>query len=493
MDTIGDHPELHQWFDPGNQVSRPGYPCQGSTLMTPRARRVTIPGVDTRPEHAAADGAVQAAEPTTADGTPPAAAEPATADGAAPAEPATEVQRLRRPRSDRVVAGVAVGVAEHLGVPVLWVRAVFAALAGLGGAGVLVYGLLWAFVPEGPGSGDRPSPKERQQALGLVALGAGLALASAALGGTWSSWITAPLGVALVGAAVVWREADETQRQRWRSGAGAVFGGGRIALLRVLAGAGLVVTGIAVFLLGQVNLGQVQFGLLAVLATLVGVAVLTVPWWLRLMRALGDERRARIRTTERAEIAAHLHDSVLQTLALIQQQPDSSREVRRLARGQERELRTWLYGPQGYGRAHRDITAPAQLSDALSAAAGEVEDTYAVSVQTVMVGDCPADEAMAPLVQAGREAIVNAAKHAGVAEISVYAEVEPAEVTVFVRDRGAGFDPDAVGDDRHGLADSIRGRMERHGGTVRLRSTPGEGTEVQLAMPRPQSGEEQRA
>ncbi len=448
--------------------------------MTPRARRVTISGVSTRPQRVAETGPAPHAAP---------------ADQQAPDPRPGGVQRLQRPRSGRVVAGVAVGVAEHLGVPVLWVRAVFAVLAGLGGAGVLAYGLLWAFVPEGPATGARPSAAQQQQALGLAALGLGLALASALLGGSWSSWVTGPLGVVLVGAAVVWREADETQRRRWRTGAaGAAFGGGRIALLRVLAGVGLVAAGIAVFLLGQVNLGQVQFGLLAVLATLVGVAVLTVPWWLRLVRALGEERRERIRTAERAEIAAHLHDSVLQTLALIQQQSDSGREVRRLARGQERELRTWLYGPQGYGqRAGDGDTTPAQLSAALSAAAGEVEDGYAVSVQTVVVGDCPVDEAMTPMVAASREAIVNAAKHAGVAEISVYAEVEPTQVTVFVRDRGAGFDPDTVGGDRHGLAGSVRGRMERNGGTVRLRTAPGEGTEVQLAMPRPQPAEEQRS
>src|SRR5262249_8281998 len=138
---------------------------------------------------------------------------------------------------------------------------------------------------------------------------------------------------------------------RWRNGAGVVLGGGRMGLLRVLAGIALVTTGIAVFLLNQAHLGQARFALLAAAATLVGVVVLTVPWWVRLMSALGEERRARIRTEERAEIAAHLHDSVLQTLALIQQQSDSAREVRRLARGQERELRAWLYGPHGYGRA----------------------------------------------------------------------------------------------------------------------------------------------
>ncbi len=402
---------------------------------------------------------------------------------------------LRRHRSGRVIAGVSSGIAEHLGVPVLWVRVLFAVLAGLGGAGLVGYALLWAFVPATEaGAGRLSTAREQQQAVGLVALGAGLALAGAALGTTWGGWVTGPLGIALIGAAVVWREADASQRTRWRSGAGVVIGGGRMALLRVLAGIALVTTGIAVFLLNQGNLGELRFALLAAAATLVGVAVLTVPWWLRLMRALSEERRARIRTEERAEIAAHLHDSVLQTLALIQQQSDSAREVRRLARGQERELRSWLYGPHGYGRPTPNGagggTAVAALAATLHAAAGEVEDTYAVSVQIVVVGDCPLEEPLTALMQASREAMVNAAKHAGVAEVSVYAEVEPGQVHVFIRDRGIGFDPAAVADDRHGLADSIRGRMERHGGTVTLRTAPGAGTEIQLAIARRTGGEE---
>jgi signal transduction histidine kinase len=407
---------------------------------------------------------------------------------------------LSRHRSDRVIAGVSSGIAEHLNVPVLWVRVVFVVLAGLGGAGLLGYALLWMYLPATEAAPRRPSTaRDRQQAVGLVLLGGGLAMAGAALGTTWGGWVTGPLGVALIGAGVVWREADASQRTRWRSGAGAVFGGGRMALLRVLAGIVLVASGIAVFLVNQANLGQARFALLAAAATLVGVAVLTVPWWLRMMRALGEERRARIRTEERAEIAAHLHDSVLQTLALIQQQSDSAREVRRLARGQERELRAWLYGPQGYGRAHinraqtngatNGAAVPA-FAAALHTAAGEVEDTYAVSMHVVVVGDCALEEPLPALVQASREAMVNAAKHAGVAEVSVYAEVEPNQVHVFVRDRGAGFEPAAVAADRHGLADSIHGRMERHGGTVTLRTAPGEGTEIQLAIARRKGGEE---
>ena len=395
--------------------------------------------------------------------------------------PAPETaRRMHRRRSARLMAGVAGGVADHLGVDVLWVRAAFVALTAVSGAGVVAYGLLWVFVRQEDPSVTRDAPaRERQQALGLAALGVGIGLASSALGSSTLGWVVGPLGVVAAGAAVVWREADGTQRRRPGPG-------WPTTLLRVVAGVLFVAAGIAVFLLGNLDLSQVQFGLLAAVVTLAGVAVLTVPWWLRLVRDLGEERRVRIRESERAEIAAHLHDSVLQTLALIQRQSDSPREVARLARGQERELRNWLYGPGGYHRpGGRGAPAlGAGLADALATAAGEVEDTYAVTVSPVVVGgDRPLDDDLRALVLATREAMVNAAKHAGVDEVSVYVEVEPDEVNVFVRDRGAGFDPDAVPDDRHGLADSVRGRMDRHGGTVRLRTRPGEGTEVHLRLP----------
>lgn len=402
--------------------------------------------------------------------------------------------KMYRRRSGRAVAGVAGGLADHLGVKIVWVRLAFALLAGLGGFGMLAYALLWVFVPQQASEETAPkeSAKERQQAMGLLALGAGLAVFGAAISGVFTGWVGIPVAATLVGAAVVWREADESQRRRWKVGArsgvaGVVLGGGGwSATVRVLAGGALVAVGIGAVVLSSGSLSQVQFALLAVVATLIGVAVLTVPFWLRLVRDLGEERRARIRTDERAEIAAHLHDSVLQTLALIQKQADQPREVARLARGQERELRGWLYGPSGYGKpAERadDDADVGRLAEALAAACGEVEDTFAISVQQVVVGDAELDEPLAALVQAAREAIVNAAKHAGVEEVSVYAEVEPTTVTVFVRDRGKGFDPDVVPDDRHGLADSIRGRMERNGGSCRLRTAPGEGTEVQLGMP----------
>ncbi|GGS23674.1 histidine kinase [Actinokineospora fastidiosa] len=388
--------------------------------------------------------------------------------------------RLQRRRTGRALGGVAGGLADHLGMPVLWVRMAFTIGAALGGAGVLAYGLFWIFAPQQPA--DAPtrevSGRERQQAIGLLALGLGLTIGAWGLSSAVNGWVAGGIGVTLVGAALVWREADQSQRRRAK---GAVLGGGGpAAVVRVLSGSALVAAGIAIFLLTSMGLGQVQFTLLAVVAALVGVALLTVPWWLRLVRDLGEERRARIRTEERAEIAAHLHDSVLQTLALIQKQAESPREVLRLARGQERQLRTWLYSPSGYGK----VAEAEALSDVLARAAGEVEDTFAISVQSVVVGDCLLDEGLHAVVSAAREAMVNAAKHAGVGEVSVYAEVEPEQVTVFVRDRGKGFDPDTVPEDRHGLADSIHGRMERNGGRVRLRTTPGEGTEVELQMPR---------
>ncbi|MFB9907140.1 PspC domain-containing protein [Allokutzneria oryzae] len=421
-----------------------------------------------------------------------------------------EAPKLFRRRRGKIVAGVAGGVADHIGIDVLWVRIGFTVLSGMLGAGALAYALLWIFVPQQKRwGGVEDSPKQRQQAIGVITVGVGLSIAVLSINNSINPLLAGAVAVSLVGAGLVWREADDAQRRRWRDGArsgitGVVLGtGGWSGTTRVLAGVALVVAGLAVFLSNSAGIGQVQFVLLAVITTLIGVAVLTVPWWVRLVRDLNEERRVRIRTEERAEIAAHLHDSVLQTLALIQKQADTAREVRRLARGQERQLRSWLYGPSGYGARTRNdaddedgTTGPgfstvpgSTLTEAVPAACGEVEDTFAITVQQVVVGDCPVDEKIGALVQAAREAMVNAAKHAGVGEVSVYAEVEEDRVHVFVRDRGKGFDPATVPGDRHGLADSIHGRMERHGGSVRLRTALGEGTELQLIMPRSPSKE----
>jgi len=248
-------------------------------------------------------------------------------------------------------------------------------------------------------------------------------------------------------------------------------------------GVGLAMAGILVLVTRGESVSAVWDALLAAIAVLVGALIIAAPWALRLWGDLRREQVAAARATERADIAAHLHDSVLQTLALIQRQAGDSREVQRLARSQERQLRTWLYGPAGYASAGDKPAPPSStLAASLGEVAGEVEDTYAISVTPVIVGDVPMNQHLAALVAAAREAMVNAAKHAGVQEVSVYAEVEDGTASVFVRDRGSGFDPSDVGADRRGLVDSIRGRMERHGGSATVRSHPGEGTEVELTV-----------
>ena len=420
---------------------------------------------------------------------------PATGSDAPPPPPATGrftpegLPRLTRRTEGSIVGGVAGGIADHLNVPVLWVRSTFALLAMVGGAGVLAYALLWIFVPQRPAAEhdeDRPhNPVERRQAYGVAAVGVALLIVATALGfGQVLTLVLGPLGLAAIGAAFIWREADDARRARWRRTAAGIVGPSTGSWWRLVGGCLLVVGGLSVFAIDQLEFTAVRSALIAVVLTLVGVAIITIPWWLRLVRDLGDERRGRIQERERAEIAAHLHDSVLQTLALIQRQAGDCREVQRLARSQERQLRTWLYGPAGYASAgDAPPTASGSLAVSLAEVAGEIEDAYAIAVTPVIVGDLPMDQHLAALVAAAREAMVNAAKHAQVEEISVYAEVEDGTASVFVRDRGVGFDVAAVGTDRRGLAESIRGRMERHGGTASVRSQPGDGTEVELTVP----------
>ncbi len=382
-------------------------------------------------------------------------------------------RRLERATSGRALGGVAAGVAEHLRLSPLVVRLAFVLLALSGGAGVVMYAALWVLVPQRPDGREprRSRGGDRVQLLALAALGVGGLLALQVLG--LSSPAVVPLLVVGGGVALVWRQADDASRARWRTV------GGRGALV-VVGGAALVVVGIVGFLATRGELQQAREGLLSTVAVVVGLAVLSGPWWLRMTADLREERRARIRVQERAELAAHVHDSVLQTLALIRKAADDPREVSRLARTQERELRTWLYAPAG-----TDAPADVTLASALEQAAAEVEEDHGVAVEVVTVGDCPTGPRVSALVAAAREALVNAAKHAGVETVQVYAEVSGERIEVFVKDRGSGFDPAAVPGDRYGLAQSVVGRMERHGGRAVVRTAPGQGTEVRLEVPRP--------
>jgi signal transduction histidine kinase len=232
----------------------------------------------------------------------------------------------------------------------------------------------------------------------------------------------------------------------------------------------------AVFLATNTSLAAAGNMLLAVIVAVGGLALLAGPWIWRMGRELVEERSSRVRSEARAEMAAHLHDSVLQTLALIQR-AKAPREMVSLARTQERELRAWLYG-------RAPALAGVRLRDAIDSMAGRIERQHQVNVEAVVVGDAELDLRLRGLVNACAEAVANAARHSGGTAISVYVEVEEDTISAFVRDQGSGFDPDIVPPDRRGIADSIIGRMERRGGTARVHSSPGAGTEVVLQLPR---------
>ncbi len=400
----------------------------------------------------------------------------------AASSPSTSAQlptpRLMRRDGGRVIAGVAGGIADHLGVDAFRVRVVFMVLAALAGAGVLAYGLLWFFCPPGRDTAP-PGPGERRQAYGLALVGlVAMSVVGFATSGTPAAYLV-PFVFVVIGASLVWREFDTSHSTP------------RTPLLtwtRFIGGALLVIGGLVVIVLaGDRSFGGLSTTLLAVVATLIGVVLLTVPLWMRMWRALNEERAARIRNAEREEIASHLHDSVLQTLALIQKQAGRPEEVARLARSQERELRGWLFGD------------PAQRAGSLSASlqevGAEVEDHYGIEVDVITVGDLrPEDEPAAQrrrwaaLVAATREALINAAKHSGERKVDVYGEVTDDQVEVFVRDRGIGFDPELVDGDRHGITRSITARMHRADGEATIDSAPGRGTNVRLVMPRESGG-----
>lgn len=404
-------------------------------------------------------------------------------------------RKLYRSADGRMLGGVARGLAGHLGLPVAWVRCLFIVLFLSEGLGSLLYAVFWIVVPLGVGGVDGPRgffetapdgarrlrKPDKGQIFALVALviSAGVFVANVERSGSAGRYIWPTL---LIGAGVVlvWRQVDNARRARWME-----VGRRRrlLQLARGFAGVALVGMGLTVFMVVRGSAAQLGNVLTAAIAVLSGVALLAGPWLIRMTQDLSEERQMRIRAQERAEVAAHVHDSVLHALTLIQRNADDPGEVRRLARSQERELRNWLYNPEGTGKDEDD--EPETLAEAVKRAAAEVEDKHGVPLEVVVVGDCPLDEKLTAQMQAAREAMVNAAKYGGEGgAVQVYAEVEGRTVFVSVRDRGPGFDLDSVPDDRMGVRESIIGRMQRNGGTARLRSVPGGGTEVELEMER---------
>jgi signal transduction histidine kinase len=387
---------------------------------------------------------------------------------------------VRRDPANGVIAGVCAGFAARVGMDPLLLRIGFLATLVAGGVGVPLYAVAWFLIPaEGP---ERPVVARLLSRRDTWLVGAGLGclvLAAILLLRQWGLWffsdrIVWPLVLAAAGGGLIWRQSQAPARPLQEPGRSPRLP--RPAANRAGVGVALVVGGALVFLYLNNALAPAKDVLLPVVVILMAAAIILAPWWLRLARGLAAERAERIRSQERAEVAAHLHDSVLQTLALVQRRADDPREVAALARRQERELRAWLNNS-------RPVGATDTLAAALEAAATEVEGDHGVPIEVVTVGDAPLDDRAAALVAAAREALVNASKFAGPEPIALYAEVADGRAEVFVRDRGPGFDPSATPDDRRGVRESIVGRMERHGGRASVHSTPGQGTEVELVMP----------
>jgi signal transduction histidine kinase len=354
--------------------------------------------------------------------------------------------RIVRAEGAGALGGVAAGIAKSLGVDATLVRLTFAFLALAGGAGVVGYAGAWlALAPE---HGPQPSARRRLAGLLLLALAGLLALRGLGLSD-----------------AVLWPAA--------LAGAGILVARGQTG---PRAFVGLLLVAVAVFVFVDRNAGD--SGRDAALdSSAVAIALLLVlgPWAWRLAAERDAERTAGIRQEERSEMAARVHDSVLQTLALVQREAGDPRRVATLARRQERELRAWLYPEPG--------RTGGGLAAAIDAAAVEVEELHGVPVEVVRTGDAPLDERVEALALAAREAMANAAEHSGADEVSLFVDVGEDELAIYVRDRGAGFDPDSLPAGSHGIAESIRGRMARVGGTATLASSA-EGTEVELRLRR---------
>lgn len=400
---------------------------------------------------------------------------------------------LRRADDGAMIAGVAQGLAAHLGLSPNTVRLAFVILALFSGAGALAYGVLWVLVPRATGPalpagletatrrGMRPAAaRPARPDDGVLIAGAVIAVGLLWLfvsGGALPSRLFWPAVIGGAGVVTIWLQVDEhvamrddARRGLWQR---ITRGGGTMSVLRLVGGLVLVGLGVSWILATQIGLTQLPGVLGASGVLLAGVIVVAAPWLYQQRARVRQADAARLREAARADMAAHLHDSVLQTLALIQRQADDPAAVAQLARKQERELRTWLYG---------ETARAASLRSALREIVVDVEGRFPVDVELVCVGDADVDSRVEALVRAVGEAVTNAAKHSGAPRIDVYAEAEEGHVEVFVRDRGKGFDPDVVPPGRMGVRESIMARMERHGGTASIRSEPGHGTEVRVEI-----------
>lgn len=366
----------------------------------------------------------------------------------------SETIRFARSENNRVFSGVAGGLAARVGVDAIFVRLALILLTVNFGVGILVYFALHAVASEDIDDvGSRPITDRHNLGLALLVLAILCGLRAA---GVWigDAVMIPAILVAAGSTAILVRKGRDS--------------------IRVGAGSAAVSTGVGVFLAEHNTATGDGRTLLAVAATIIGMALIFGPWTLRLARQAMEERRSAVRNQERAEMGAHLHDSVLQTLAMIQRADSPDRMVQ-LARQQERDLRSWLHG--------RPQDENATVESTLEALADRIDSDFQVVVNVVVVGDTTLTEELRPLVAATQEAVTNAARHSGATAIHVFVEIGAAKATSLVRDEGNGFDLDAIDDDRQGIRESIRGRMQRHGGDAKIISTIGSGTEVELSLP----------
>jgi signal transduction histidine kinase len=398
---------------------------------------------------------------------------------------------LRRERDGKLAGGVLAGLSAKTGVDVTALRVGLVVVTLLtSGLGAAAYVVAWLLLPvAGQSSNIASRAMTDKRGIGMVALLASvlgvLLIVASALKAGWLNAPAWPIIISVCGMVLIWRNADPDEQAMLRRLAEPVMGpaSGRTRermWLRVLITAFLLGVGLVILLSGHrhANLLAPVGGILLILA---GSTVALGPWWLRIARDLVAERQARIRAEERADMAARVHDSVLQTLALIQRRATEPQQVVQLARMQERELRAWLFDDQAPGSIKGEgVTLAAGIRQIQQ----DVEAQHGIEIDAVTVGDCDLDEDLEAMLAAAREATVNAAKWSGSDTVSLFAEVEPEAVSLFVRDRGCGFDPEAIPGDRKGLAESVRARMARRGGSAVIRSAAGQGTEVTLTMPR---------
>jgi signal transduction histidine kinase len=406
---------------------------------------------------------------------------------------AGKLRSLRRTEDNRVLGGVCGAVSQATGIDVTWVRigTVLCCLAS--GIMVFVYAVAWLMIPmEGQSTNIysraiRDTRGIRLVVAVLVPVLILLSLITSTLHMPFLGFISWPTLLAAGLVVLIWRNANESEkdfidREVVPLLGTDVHGQGRrrLLILRIVVGLALGAVGIVLLVEGHTTIAALKP--VGGAALVVAAAVIVFgPWWLSLVRDLIAERQARVRAEERAQMAAHVHDSVLQTLALIQRSSDDPQSVVRLARAQERELRAWLFEGRPPGVISEEATF---LGEGINLLQRQVEADHGITVQVVVVGDCELDDALRALLDAAREATVNAAKWSGADQVSIFAEVETDTVQIYVRDRGQGFDPAAVPEDRQGIAQSIEARVARFGGEAVIRSAPGEGAEVQLRMPR---------